>query len=146
VADRLPDRMDAETLVAIGEACALTGLSPRTVRYYEEVGLLEGVRRQVGGRRVYASQDIERLRFIQRLKALGLSLGEIKDLSAIYAIAGSTRAMLEKLEDLLSTRLSDLDSRIAELMTLRDDMSKYRDHVDARIASLRRDRAEESQS
>ena len=138
--------MEPEELVAIGEACALTGLSPRTVRYYEEVGLLEGVRRRVGGRRVYASQDIERLRFVQRLKALGLTLLEIRDLSAIYAIAGSTRAMLQKLEELLSTRLCDLDSRIAELMTLRDDMSKYRDHVDARIASLRRGRAEESES
>jgi DNA-binding transcriptional MerR regulator len=138
--------MESEELVAIGAACESTGLSPRTVRYYEEVGLLEGVRRRVSGRRVYGAQDIERLRFIQRLKALGLSLVEIKELSAIYAIGGSTQAMLQKLEELLSTRLCDLDGRISELMTLRDDMSKYRDHVDARIASLRRGRAEESES
>ena len=130
--------MDSEALLTIGEACEKTGLSRRTVRYYEEVGLLEGVRRRVGGRRVYAADDLERLGFIQRLKALGLTLGEIKELSAIYAIAGSTQVMLEKLEEQLSSRLSDLESRIVDLMTLRDDMSKYRDHVDARIGSLRR--------
>ena len=136
--------MESETLLTIGQTCEKTGLSARTVRYYEEVGLLEGVRRREGGRRAYCDDDIARLRFIQRLKALGLSLLEIKDLSAIYAIGGSTLAMLEKLEDLLGTRLHDLESRISELMSLRDDMSKYHDHVEARIGSLRRgDRSEE---
>lgn len=130
--------MESEELVPIGQASEQTGLSARTVRYYEEVGLLDGVRRRAGGRRVYSAVDIERLRFIQRLKALGLTLGEIKQLSAIYAIGGSTRAMLEKLEEQLASRLGDLEHRINDLMTLRDDMSKYRDHVDARIGSLGR--------
>ena len=139
--------MESEELVAIGQASEQTGLSPRTVRYYEEVGLLDGVRRLSGGRRVYSAGDIERLRFIQRLKALGLTLGEIKELSAIYAIGGSTLAMLQKLEEQLAGRLRDLESRIHDLMTLRDDMSKYRDHVGARIGSLGRGAAErEAQS
>ncbi len=139
--------MESEELVAIGQASEQTGLSARTVRYYEEVGLLEGVRRLSGGRRVYSAGDIERLRFIQRLKALGLRLSEIKELSAIYAIGGSTLAMLQKLEEQLAGRLSDLESRILDLMTLRDDMSKYRDHVGVRIGSLGRGTAErEAQS
>ena len=128
--------MASEALLTIGQACEQTGLSPRTVRYYEELGLLEGVRRRVGGRRAYGSEDIERLRFIQRLKTLGLALAEIKELSAIYAIGGSTLAMLQKLEELLSARQSDLESRISDLMTLRDDMSRYRGHVESRIGSL----------
>ena len=128
---------DSAELLAIGEVCDITGLSPRTVRYYEELGLLEGVRRRVGGRRAYGADDIERLRFIRRLKTLGLALAQIKELSAIYAIGGSTLTMLEKLEDLLCVRQSDLESRISDLMTLRDDMSKYRDHVETRIGSLR---------
>ena len=134
--------MASEALLTIGQTCEVTGLSARTVRYYEEVGLLEGVRRREGGRRAYGEGDLERLRFIQRLKALGLSLAEIKELSAIYAIGGSTLAMLDKLEDLLSTRLGDLEGRIADLMTLRDDMSKYHDHVHARIGSFQRDAEE----
>ena len=122
--------------LSIGAACAEVGLSARTVRYYEELGLLPGVRRRIGGRRVYGSDELERLRFINRLKALGLSLSEIKELNAVYAIAGSTRALLERLDDLLGTQQIDLDRRIDELRMLRDEMTKYRDHVGNRIEAL----------
>lgn len=123
-------------LYSIGEIVEKTGLSARTVRYYEELGLLPGVRRRAGGRRIYGRDELERLRFIQRLKTLGLSLAEIGELNAVYAIAGSTRAMLERLEERLGPRLRDLDARIAELMGLRDQIQKYRDHVASRIAGL----------
>ena len=82
---------------AIAEVCERTGLSPRTVRYYEEIGLLPGVRRSDGGRRVYDADELERLRFIARLKTLGLSLKEIAELNVVYAIGGSTEAMLARL-------------------------------------------------
>ena len=123
----------AEELHSIREVCDSTGLSPRTVRYYEELGLLPGVRRRAGGRRVYGPDEIERLRFIQRLKTLGLSLAEVKELNAVYAIGGSTRAMLERLGQLLGHRLEDLDARIGELAMLRDEIQRYRDHVDGRL-------------
>ena len=117
----------------ISELCEATGLSPRTVRYYEELGLLPDVRRRTGGRRVYGEPELARLRFIGRLKALGLSLAEIRDLNAVYAIGGSTRAMLDRLDEVLAHRLRELDARIAELSGLRDEIGKYRDHVRSRI-------------
>ncbi len=113
-----------------------TGLSARTLRYYEEVGLLPGVRRRAGGRRVYGADEIERLGFIQRLKALGLPLAEIKDLNAVYGIEGSTRAMLGRLDELLGRHLAEIDGRIEALMGLRDEISKYRDHVASRSERL----------
>ena len=70
----------------ISEVCERTGLSPRTVRYYEELGLLPGVRRRAGGRRVYGDEEIERLHFIQRLKALGEKRERIKQLRAEAAV------------------------------------------------------------
>ena len=118
------------------EVCAKSGLSARTVRYYEELGLLPGVRRRAGGRRVYGADEIERLRFITRLKALGLSLEQIGELNAVYAIAGSTRAMLARLDELLARRLAGLDARIGELDSLRDQIRKYRDHVTERADLL----------
>ncbi len=127
-----------QALRGIGETAEETGLSPRTVRYYEELGLLPGVRRRAGGRRAYGSDEIERLRFIQRLKALGLSLAEVKELNAIHGIADSTGAMLEHLAELLGRRLRDLDARIAELSDLRDEMGRYHDRVERRAASLLR--------
>ncbi|MEE3330351.1 MAG: MerR family transcriptional regulator [Myxococcota bacterium] len=128
-----------ECSLEIGAVCAQTGLSPRTVRYYEEMGLLPGVRRrseQRGARRVYGADDLERLRFIQRLKALGLSLAEIKELNTIHAIGGSTAAMLERLDSQLSGRLTELDARIDELQQLRGEMSRYREHVYGRRKKL----------
>lgn len=121
---------------SIGEVCERTRLSARTVRYYEELGLLPGVRRRSGGRRVYGADELERLRFIRRLKQLGLSLAEIKELNAVYAIGGSTRAMLARLEDLLDTHVRDVETRVGSLMALRDDLVKYRDHVRARAGAL----------
>lgn len=124
-------------MLGIGEVSARTGLSPRTVRYYEELGLLPGVRRRAGGRRVYGEDELQRLFFVQRLKALGLSLAEIRDLNAVYAIRGSTGQMLRHLDGLLAQRLRELDVRIDELGTLREEIGKYRDRIAARSRDLR---------
>jgi len=113
-----------------------TGLSARTLRYYEELGLLPGVRRRAGGRRVYGADEIERIHFIQRLKKLGLSLAEIKGLNAIYGIAGSTEAMLTRLDQLLEGHDAEVESRIAELEALRGEIGQYRQRVRGRIRAL----------
>jgi DNA-binding transcriptional MerR regulator len=123
----------SEPLLSIAEVRERTGVSARTLRYYEELGLLPGVRRRAGGRRVYGADELERLRFIQRLKTLGLTLAEVKELNAVYAIGGSTLALLARLDELLGRHQQDLDARIAELMALRDEIGKYRDHVRSRI-------------
>ncbi len=128
----MPETTSGTADLSIQQACDRTGLSPRTVRYWEELGLLPGVRRKNGARRVYGGDELERLRFIRRLKALGLSLAEIKELNAVYGIGGSTQAMLGRLEDLLGSHLDDLDGRIRELTELRDEMGRYREHVAAR--------------
>jgi DNA-binding transcriptional MerR regulator len=122
-----------KALLSIAQVREKTGVSARTLRYYEELGLLPGVRRRAGGRRVYGPDELERLRFIQRLKTLGLTLAEVKQLNAVYAIGGSTLAMLEKLDELLGRHQHELDARIEELMALRDEIGKYRDHVRSRV-------------
>ncbi len=121
---------------SITEVCERTGLSPRTVRYYEEIGLLPDVRRRAGGRRVYDSDALERLGFISRLKALGLSLAEIRELNAVYAIGGSTQAMLKRLRDLLQGKLAEVDRRIGELADLRRELVQYKSHVEERVSEV----------
>ena len=128
--------MSSPILHSIAQVCQKIGVSPRTVRYYEELGLLPGVRRRNGGRRVYGPDEIERLRFIQRLKQMGLSLQEIGDLNAVYAIRGSTQAMLEKLHELLRQHLKDVEAKIRDLQTLQSEMASYVDRVDRRIEGL----------
>lgn len=122
---------------SIAQVCRKLELSPRTVRYYEELGLLPGVRRRKGGRRVYGEEEIERLRFIQKLKQLGLTLEEIGQLNAVYAIRGSTRAMLERLRELLNTRLNEVAAKVQDLQTLQLEMGNYLGRVEQRIGDLR---------
>jgi len=125
-----------EDLRSISQVRELTGLSARTIRYYEELGLLPGVRRRAGGRRVYGADEIERLRFVQRLKTMGLSLAQVKELNAVYAIGGSTRDMLGRLDELLGRRLADVELRMGELASLRDEIGRYQSRVRQRIVGL----------
>ncbi|MGH0029525.1 MAG: MerR family transcriptional regulator [Myxococcota bacterium] len=122
-----------EELLGIADVQTATGLSARTLRYYEELDLLPGVRRRAGGRRVYDADQVERVRFIQRLKKLGLSLAEIKELNAVYAIAGSTGDMLARLDQVLARHADQVAQRIDELCSLRDDIDRYRERIGRRI-------------
>lgn len=75
-AQREPE--DRSRLMRIGELAAELGLNPKTIRYYEEIGLLPEPRRTQAGYRLYDAADRERLRFILKAKAVGLTLEEIK--------------------------------------------------------------------
>lgn len=67
------------TFYQIGEVCHLSGLTPRALHYYDEIGLLVPSERLAGGHRLYTAQDLERIEQIKDLKRLlGLSLSEIK--------------------------------------------------------------------
>jgi len=67
----------------IGEVAERTGLSLRTIRYYEEVGLVTPSGRTAGGFRLYAESDVARLLLIRRMKPLGFSLDEMRDVLAV---------------------------------------------------------------
>ncbi|WP_372907251.1 MerR family transcriptional regulator [Saccharopolyspora indica] len=67
----------------IGEVAERTGLSLRTIRYYEEVGLVVPSDRSQGGFRLYTEPDVDRLKLIMRMKPLGFQLEEMRELLAI---------------------------------------------------------------
>lgn len=79
------------TTMHIGELAERTGLSLRTVRYYDEVGLLPATARTHGGFRVYSEDDFERLVVIKQMKPLGFSLEEMAEILSIL----SSREMAE---------------------------------------------------
>jgi DNA-binding transcriptional MerR regulator len=74
--------IETASALRIGDVAELVGTTPRTIRYYEEIGLLpEAAQRESGRHRVYAEADVERLRELLRLKELlGVSLDELKEL------------------------------------------------------------------
>ena len=110
----------------IGEIAQRLGMTERTIRYYEELGLLESVKRVEGGRRVYTDDDVQRLRFIQKLKMLGLTLQEMLELEGLYGRYRSNRQVLPRLVELLDAHLATTDERMRELAALRDEIRLYR--------------------
>ncbi len=117
----------------IGELAQRIGLTERTIRYYEELGLLESVKRLDGGQRVYTDEDVRRLRFIQKLKMLGLSLQEMLELERLYRRHRSNREVLPRLVELLDAHIATTDDRMSELAALRDEIRSYREHVARRL-------------
>ncbi len=113
----------------IGELAGLLDLSPRTIRYYEEIGLLTSVRRMEGGKRIYTSDDLRRLRFIKKLKALGLTLAEMQELEAAYLKHRTNRTVLPRLVELLDRRIAEIDERIETLASLRYEIVEYRSRI-----------------
>src|SRR5919198_5796766 len=81
----------------IGELASRVGMTERTIRYYEELGLLESVKRLDGGMRVYTDEDVRRLKFIRKLKTLGLTLQEMLELENLYRRHRSNRTVLPRL-------------------------------------------------
>ena len=117
----------------IGELAARVGLTERTIRYYEELGLLESVKRLDGGVRVYTDADVRRLKYIGKLKMLGLTLQEMLELERMYRHHRSNRNVLPRLIELLDAHLATLNDRMMELGGLRDEIRAYREHVTQRL-------------
>lgn len=109
----------------IGELANLLGLSPRTIRYYEEIGLLNSVKRIERGKRVYTDKDLQRLKFIQRLKHLGLPLSEMHELEDIYQIHRTNKKVLPRLLELLDSHTAKIDERVNNLLKLKSEILNY---------------------
>jgi len=119
----------------IGELSNLLELSPRTIRYYEEIGLLNSVKRVVGGKRIYTDKDFHRLRFITRLKHLGLTLSEMLELEDIYQIHQTNRKVLPRLLELLDTHATKIDERITSLNRLKADILSYQEKIQQKLGT-----------
>jgi len=121
--------------LSIGEIAKSLEMSQRTIRYYEEIGLLNSVKRMEGGKRVYTADDLRRLKLIKRLKVLGLTLSEMYELEALWSIQKSNEAVLARLLELLGGHLKNLDDRIADLEILRHEIVEYQGRVAKKIKS-----------
>ena len=122
-----------EGTFAIGEISRQVNLSQRTIRYYEEIGLLHSVRRIENGKRVYTDRDVRRLKFINRLKVLGLSLAEMVELEKIYRKQRNNREILPKLLDILDERAAQIDERVSQLVALKKEIREYQQRLRAKV-------------
>src|SRR5438128_1859984 len=105
----------------IGEIAEQTGLSTKALRYYERVGLIDEPDRTASGYRDYDAGVLDRLRFIRSAQAVGLTLGEIR---GVIAFREEGSPPCGHVLDLIDRRAADVDRRIAELRSLRDDLRR----------------------
>lgn len=108
-----------DQVLQIGEVANQVGLSLRTIRHWDDVGLVVPSARSTGGFRLYTDSDVERLRFIKSLKPLDLSLDQMRDLVTVIDAARET--------DGDGDRAADLRARLG----------MYRAAAEARIEALR---------
>jgi len=104
-------------LSRIGEVADRLGVSPRTIKYYEDIGLLIPGERSPGGFRLYAEPDVERLRRILRLKDMGFSLAAIREFISVRddAREATREIVLQETTKHLEAREHELTSRIDKL-------------------------------
>jgi DNA-binding transcriptional MerR regulator len=122
-----------EQLTSIGEIAKKLDMSQRTIRYYEEIGLLNSIKRVEAGRRVYTDMDLRRLKLIKRLKIMGMTLSEMQELEAMWTIEKSTDKVLGRLLELMSNQLRRLDDRIADLNILRNEIVEFQKRIKSKI-------------
>ena len=113
----------------IGELATRAGVNPKTIRYYEGIGLLPPAPRTPSGYRRYGEEDVDRLEFIRNAKALGVALEEIKEVLAFRDRGLSPCPYVLKL---LDAKMKEIQGRIRGLRMLAADLRRLQ-HAAARI-------------
>ncbi|MDA8399406.1 MAG: heavy metal-responsive transcriptional regulator [Actinomycetota bacterium] len=111
----------------IGELADAAGVNPKTIRFYEQTGLLPEPRRTPSGYREYDDADEERLLFIKTAQRLGLTLADIRE---ILAFRDRGERPCDYVLGVLDRQVADLDRRIDELVNLRSDMMALKAQAD----------------
>jgi DNA-binding transcriptional MerR regulator len=137
----------SEQSFRIGDVARLAGTTTRTIRYYEEMGLLPAAaQRPSGSHRVYTDADVERLRELMRLKdLLGVSLGELGTLLAAEEARAEVRAQLRREDvdparrrELLTEALGHLDRQLTLVRHRAQELEKLHRELDERRKRVRR--------
>lgn len=110
-------------MLKIGEFAKRLDLKPRTIRFYEDAGILPEPARTRGGFRLYATEDEQRLRFVKAAQRLGLSLGEIKE---VMAFRDRGQAPCRYVAGVIEQRLAEINERMREMRALKQELTELR--------------------
>ncbi len=120
---------ETEEIITIGELCKNLGLTTRTLRYWEEVGIIGAVERPGGANRGYTPYTVRRIKFIMKLKDLGLTIKEMQDLYKVYGEAKETERVIPELVRILDVHINMIDEKMAKLSSLRNEIVGYRHKI-----------------
>lgn len=119
-------------MLRIGQLAAETGFTPKTLRYYEDVGLIQPDRRSESGYRLYAGAAVERLRFVNRARALGLHLEDIRH---ILEISDEGRVPCEHAVAVVDHELEGIEQQLKRLREMRRGLQALRSRLSAALES-----------
>lgn len=108
----------------IGTAAEMAKLPPKTIRYYEDIDLLRPSR-AANGYRDYSSQDVHRLRFLQRARSLGFTIEECRHLLSLYDDKNRASADVKALA---MEKVAEIDRKVEELKSLRATLATLAAH------------------
>ncbi len=111
--------------LTIGKAARLANVNPRTLRFYEKLGLLRPSSRTESGYRLYSSQDLERLRLIFRAKQIGLTLEEVKSILSLTE-DGLCSSVEGRVGAMLTRKIAELDDHIRNLRELQTELIRVK--------------------
>lgn len=122
--------MTDQKAIQIGEVAKKLGITTRTIRYYEEIGLMGPPERLGGGTRMYNRDDILRLKFILKLKEIGITLKEMQDLASNFDTQNQNfETITPRLVEILDDHIGKVDRKIANLSSLRQEIVAYRTRI-----------------
>lgn len=114
-----------QQLISISDLAQEMLVTPRTIRYYEEMGLLTPLHHEKMSQRLYGPRERARLTLILRGKKLGFSLAEIKEMIDLYDIDRTEGLQLERAVAYGEKRLQELEEKINELIMLKEELQDY---------------------
>ncbi|WAS05319.1 mercury resistance system transport protein MerF [Gloeomargaritales cyanobacterium VI4D9] len=114
-------------MLQVGEVSHKLGLNPQTLYFYERIGLIPKPKRTESGYRLYEEQDLERLAFITRAKALGLTLDEIKE---ILLLQKGEVPICHEIHSKLVSKVSQIEAAIAQLQELKSELLPLIQHCE----------------
>lgn len=119
----MADEPEGGRLLQIGQVAEATGLSLKTIRHYDEMGLVAPSERSPGGFRLYTAADVDRLLVIRRMKPLGFTLEQMRDLlaaldaladpAATTAVRADATAFVDQCSDAAQQRCAELRTQLA---------------------------------
>jgi DNA-binding transcriptional MerR regulator len=124
-------RVEDDALLTTGEMARRSNNTLRTVRFYEEEGILRPVRRTEGGHRLFDRTELERLMLISDMRAAGLSLDEIKQILEVKQRASSGGDAARQATEILSRRITELRDKLAALLRLQEDLTQTNSVISA---------------
>ncbi|MBO6633461.1 Cu(I)-responsive transcriptional regulator [Parvibaculum sp.] len=104
----------------IGEAAARSGVPAKTIRYYEDIALIDSADRTANGYRSYSEDDVHTLRFVARARGLGFTVAQCRDLLALYRDRDRSSADVKAIAE---SHMSEIDDKIAGLRAMRETLA-----------------------